>query len=108
MYSVPSPHKDFLLNNFYRIISREKLRGGGGGFINPRLTLIPKRELREFWGDSLTNPPFKVTSAEVVIICPVPCIIGLSSYKSPPNLGVALRHLLSPRCRSQGSKKRST
>ena len=29
-YSVPSPHKDFLLNNFYRIISREKLRGGGG------------------------------------------------------------------------------
>ena len=41
MYSVPSPHKDFLLNNFYRIISREKLRGGeGGGFINPRLTLL--------------------------------------------------------------------
>ena len=38
MYSVPSPHKDFLLNN-YRIISREKLRGGRGGFINPRLTL---------------------------------------------------------------------
>ena len=31
MYSVPSPHKDFLLNNFYIIISREKLRGGGGG-----------------------------------------------------------------------------
>ena len=23
-----------------------------------------------FWGDSLTKPPFKVTSAEVVIICP--------------------------------------
>ncbi len=37
MYSVPSPHKDFLLNNFYRIISREKLRGGV--FINPRSTL---------------------------------------------------------------------
>ena len=35
MYSVPSPHKDFLLNNFCRIISREKLRGGRGGVINP-------------------------------------------------------------------------
>ena len=41
MYSVPSPHKHFLLNNFYRIISQEKLRGrrGGGGFINPMLPL---------------------------------------------------------------------
>ena len=33
MYSIPSPHKHFLLNNFYRIIAREKLRGGS---INPR------------------------------------------------------------------------
>ncbi len=29
-----------------------------------------KPELRGFWGDSLTKPPFGVTSAEVVIICP--------------------------------------
>ena len=27
-------------------------------------------ELRGFWGDSLTRPPFGVTSAEVAIICP--------------------------------------
>ena len=31
--------------------------------------IIPKPELRGFWGDSLTKPPFKVTSAEVVTIC---------------------------------------
>ena len=32
--------------------------------------IIPKPELRGFWGDSLTKPPFGVTSAEVAIICP--------------------------------------
>ena len=31
---------------------------------------ITKPELRGFGGDSLTKPRFKVTSAEVVIICP--------------------------------------
>ena len=35
-----------------------------------QISIIPKCELRQFWGDSLINPPFKVTSAEVVIICP--------------------------------------
>ena len=35
-----------------------------------QITIIPKPELRGFWGDSLTKPPFGVTSAEVVIICP--------------------------------------
>ena len=35
-----------------------------------QITIIPKPELRGFWGDSLTQPPFGVTSAEVVIICP--------------------------------------
>ena len=34
-----------------------------------QISIIPKPELRGFWGDSLTKPPFKVTSAEVVIIC---------------------------------------
>ena len=37
MYSVPSPLIRFLQNNVYRIISREKLRGG---VVNPMLTLI--------------------------------------------------------------------
>ena len=31
-------------------------------------SIIPKPELKGFWGDSLTKPPFKVTSAEFVII----------------------------------------
>ena len=35
-----------------------------------QISIIPKPELRGFGGDSLTKPPFKVTSAEVVIICP--------------------------------------
>ena len=35
-----------------------------------QITIIPKPELRGFWGDSLTKPPFGVTSAEVAIICP--------------------------------------
>ena len=35
-----------------------------------QITIIPKPELRGFGGDSLTKPPFGVTSAEVVIICP--------------------------------------
>ena len=35
-----------------------------------QVTIIPKPELRGFGGDSLTKPPFGVTSAEVVIICP--------------------------------------
>ena len=33
-----------------------------------------------FEGDSLTKPPFGVTSAEVAIICPVLCIPGGQSY----------------------------
>ena len=36
--------------------------------ISEQIGIIPKPELRGFWGDSLTKPPFKVTSAEVVII----------------------------------------
>ena len=39
------------------------------GIIWANFCIIPKPELRGFWGDSLTKPPFKMTSAEVVIIC---------------------------------------
>ncbi len=39
-------------------------------YISGQISIIPKPELRGFWGDSLTKPQFKVTSAEVVIICP--------------------------------------
>ena len=35
-----------------------------------QITIIPKPELRGFWGSSLIKPPFRVTSADVVIICP--------------------------------------
>ena len=35
-----------------------------------QISIIPKPELRGFWGDSLTKPQFKVASADVVIICP--------------------------------------
>ena len=45
----------------------------GGLFFFTRsgqITIIPKPELRGFWGDSPTKPPFGVTSAEVAIICP--------------------------------------
>ena len=38
-----------------------------------QITIIPKPELRGFLGDSLTKPPFGVTSAEVAIICPERC-----------------------------------
>ena len=38
--------------------------------ISGQNTIIPKPELRGFWVDSLTKPPFMVTSAEVVVIWP--------------------------------------
>ena len=37
--------------------------------ISRQISIIPKPELRGCWGDSPTKPQFKVTSAEVVIIC---------------------------------------
>ena len=39
-----------------------------------QISIIPKPELRLFWEDSPTKPPFKVTSAEVVILCPKRCV----------------------------------
>ena len=35
-----------------------------------QISIIPKPELRGFWGSSLIKQPFRVTSADVVIICP--------------------------------------
>ena len=35
-----------------------------------QISIVPKPELKGFWGSSLIKPPFRVTSAEVVIICP--------------------------------------
>ena len=39
--------------------------------LSGQISIIPKPELRGFWGSSLIKPPFRVTSADVVIICPV-------------------------------------
>ena len=38
--------------------------------ISGQIRIIPKPESTGFWGSSLTKPPFRVTSADVVIICP--------------------------------------
>ena len=47
-----------------------------------QITIIPKPELRGFWGDSLTKPPFGVTTRrkQVAIICPERCFFN-RSYK---------------------------
>ena len=45
-------------------------------YLSGQITIIPKPQLRGFGGDSLTKPPFGVTSAEVVIICPDLCEIS--------------------------------
>ena len=37
-------------------------------FISGQIAIIPKPELRTFWGDSLTKPHFGMTLAEVAII----------------------------------------
>ena len=39
-------------------------------YVSGQITIIPKPDLRGFWKDSLTKPPFGVTSAEVTTICP--------------------------------------
>ena len=41
-----------------------------GVYVSGQINVIPKPELRGFWGSSLIKPPFRVTSAEVVMICP--------------------------------------
>ena len=42
--------------------------------ISGQIIIIPKPELRGFWGSFLIKPPFRVTSADVVIICPGICL----------------------------------
>ena len=45
-------------------------RGEDSSISAGQISIIPKPEVRGFWGSSLTKPPFRVTSADVVIICP--------------------------------------
>ena len=45
----------------------------GNEHVSGQISIIPKPELRGFWGSSLIiliKPPFRVTSADVAIICP--------------------------------------
>ncbi len=56
-------------------IMRPILQGGNRSRRNflmesGQITLIPIPELRGFWGSSPIKPPLRVTSADVVIICP--------------------------------------
>ena len=48
-----------------------------------KITIIPKPELRGFWGESLSKPPFGVTSAEVAIIC-LDYILPTKKWFRPP------------------------
>ena len=52
-----------------------------------QISIFPKPELRGFWWDSFAKPPFGVTSAEVVIICPDGSQIGttIEQEKTPFN-----------------------
>ena len=64
----------FLLANFPMLAffwggEKEDIRSG-------QISIIPKPELRGFWGSSLIKPPFRVTSADVVIICPDKMILN--------------------------------
>ena len=52
--------------------------------VSGQISIIPKPELRGFWGDSLTKPPFKVTSAEVAINCPDGLYIKGISFQLRP------------------------
>ena len=54
--------------------TRENLTSG-------QITIIPKPELKALLGDSLTKPPFRVTSAEVAILCPVTCPLKRDNVK---------------------------
>ena len=49
--------------------------------LSGQISISPKPELRGFWGSSLIKPPFRVTSADVLIICPdlyiyIYCLLG--------------------------------
>ena len=51
---------------FFKLMSEALMSENVSG----QISIIPKPELRGFWGSSLIKPPFRVTSADVVIICP--------------------------------------
>ena len=55
----------------YPSISHDIRLGSTRPLLSGQISIIPKPELRGFWGDSPTKPSFKVTSAEVVILCPI-------------------------------------
>ncbi len=58
--------------------------------ISGQISIIPKPELRGFWGSSLIKPPFRVTSARnVVIICPGICW-NIPLFSSHGNLTILL------------------
>ena len=62
------PKHWFTVDNYgkkKRFPQKTKLNNRSG-----QISIIPKPELRGFWGSSLIKPPFRVTSADVVIICP--------------------------------------
>ena len=60
-------------------------------FFSGQISIIPKPELRGFWGSSLIKPPFRVTSADLVIICPdwwgsIFLILHIQIYQASLNL----------------------
>ena len=55
--------------------------------VSGQITIIPKPELRGFWRDSLTKPPFGVTSAEVAIICQDVFMAGQLGPPGPLTIG---------------------
>ena len=65
--------------------------GWSSHLLSGQITIIPTPELRGFWGDSLTKPPFGVTSAEVAIICPAFIGIHIMGKKDP--YGIVLMSL---------------
>ena len=56
--------------------------------LSGQITIIPKPELRGFYGDPITKPQSKVTSAEVAIICP-----DLFNFFSHAKLAIDLIHI---------------
>ena len=60
----PTREEAFIANPPNRGENKKSLKSSG------QISIIPKPELRGFWGSSLIKPPFRVTSADVAIICP--------------------------------------
>ena len=58
------------VNIFWRTVIKTLVVDGIDPHHSGQISIIPKPELRGFWGSSLIKPPFRVPSADVVIICP--------------------------------------